>query len=93
LKTVWQYDAIKRLIELIQNEFLNTRLQRHDLWKKKTTYAFSVSPHGNGLDCYRTWEDLVLGCIVIVKTSVLDNCQKLKLFAELCQTLKLFALV
>ena len=31
-----------------------------------------VSPHGNGLDCHRTWESLVLGNIVIVKRSSLD---------------------
>lgn len=47
-------------------------MSRSDLWKKKGQYAFSVSPHGNGLDCHRTWEDLILGCIVIVKTSPLD---------------------
>jgi len=47
-------------------------LPRHKLWEKKSQYAFSISPHGNGLDCHRTWEDLVLGCIVIVKTSALD---------------------
>lgn len=45
---------------------------RVELWKTKGMYAFSVSPHGNGLDCHRTWEDLVLGCIVIVKKSPLD---------------------
>lgn len=48
------------------------RQSRGDLWKIKGQYAFSVSPHGNGLDCHRTWEDLILGCIVIVKTSPLD---------------------
>lgn len=47
-------------------------MKRTDLWKTKGQYAFSISPHGNGLDCHRTWEDLILGCIVIVKTSVLD---------------------
>jgi hypothetical protein len=47
-------------------------MKRSDLWKKKGEYAFSISPHGNGLDCHRTWEDLILGCIVIVKTSCLD---------------------
>jgi hypothetical protein len=31
-----------------------------------------VSPHGNGLDCHRTWESLALGNIVIVKRSPLD---------------------
>jgi hypothetical protein len=47
--------------------------KRYDLWRNKSQYAFSVSPHGNGLDCHRTWEDLILGCIVIVKSSPLDN--------------------
>lgn len=47
-------------------------MRRSELWRTKGTYAFSISPHGNGLDCHRTWEDLVLGSIVIVKTSLLD---------------------
>jgi hypothetical protein len=34
---------------------------------------FVVSPHGNGLDCHRTWEALYLGVIPIVKTSSLDQ--------------------
>ncbi len=51
-------------------------MRRSQLWKKKGEYAFSISPHGNGLDCHRTWEDLVLGCIVIVKTSPLDPLYK-----------------
>lgn len=40
-----------------------------DLVKSK----FVLSPHGNGLDCYRTWETLLLGGIPIVKTSTLDS--------------------
>jgi hypothetical protein len=48
------------------------RIRRTELWNTKGQYAFSISPHGNGLDCHRTWEDLILGCIVIVKTSPLD---------------------
>jgi len=52
------------------------KLPRADLWKRKGEYAFSISPHGNGLDCHRTWEDLILGCIVIVKTSPLDPLYK-----------------
>lgn len=47
-------------------------LSRKDLWETKGEYAFSISPHGGGLDCHRTWEDLALGCIVVVKTSALD---------------------
>jgi hypothetical protein len=53
-------------------DFTNSPLNRNELWKTKGEYAFSVSPHGRGLDCHRTWEDLALGCIVIVKSSPLD---------------------
>lgn len=41
-------------------------------WRTQSYYCFVLSPHGNGLDCHRTWEALVLGCIPIVKTSRLD---------------------
>ncbi|OYV02428.1 MAG: hypothetical protein CFE26_22180, partial [Verrucomicrobiales bacterium VVV1] len=47
-------------------------LRRRWLWREKARHAFVISPHGNGLDCHRTWESLVLGCIVIVKRSPLD---------------------
>lgn len=53
-------------------DFSKDKLSRSTLWKTKGQYAFSISPHGDGLDCHRTWEDLLLGCIVIVKTSALD---------------------
>lgn len=39
---------------------------------------FVLSPRGNGLDCYRTWESLTMGAIPIVTTSDLDP-----MFAEL----------
>ena len=54
-------------------DYFSQRVDRSTLWRKKSQYAFSVSPHGNGLDSHRTWEDLILGCIVIVKTSSLDE--------------------
>jgi len=53
-------------------DFVPERIPRLDLWREKTRYAFVVSPHGNGLDCHRTWESLALGNIVIVKRSPLD---------------------
>lgn len=45
---------------------------RHQTWTTQAEYAFVLSPHGNGLDCHRTWEALALGCIPIVKSSPLD---------------------
>lgn len=51
---------------------LERKIRRRDLWAKKGEYAFSIAPQGNGMDTHRLWEDLILGCIVIVKTSPLD---------------------
>lgn len=53
-----------------------TKINRFDSWKKQTNFAFVLSPHGNGLDCHRTWEALCLGCIPIVKTSNIDYLYK-----------------
>ena len=65
-------DAIKFIPKCLVF-FEPNKANRHDSWKKQTEYAFVISPHGNGLDCHRTWEALCLGCIPIVKTSRIDN--------------------
>jgi hypothetical protein len=48
-------------------------LQRKDSWANNANFFFTVSPSGNGLDCHRTWEALLLGSVPIVKTSHLDD--------------------
>lgn len=50
-----------------------TKVSRIDSWKTMVKYKYVLSPHGNGLDCHRTWEALALGCIPIVKSSPLDT--------------------
>lgn len=45
---------------------------RMESWANMVQYAFVLSPQGNGLDCHRTWEALVLGTIPIVKSGPLD---------------------
>lgn len=45
---------------------------RMQSWNTMVQYAFVLSPLGNGLDCHRTWEALVLGTIPIVKSGPLD---------------------
>jgi hypothetical protein len=66
-------DSVQRLLDGNPNVlFQAKKLKRIELWREKTRYAFVVSPHGNGLDCHRTWESLVLGNIVIVKRSSID---------------------
>jgi hypothetical protein len=54
-------------------DFLDKRVVRREYWRLKGKYAFSICPPGNGLDTLRAWEDLILGCIVIVKTSPMDR--------------------
>jgi hypothetical protein len=67
-------DSVQRALEGNESVvFQRKKVKRIDLWREKTRYAFVVSPHGNGLDCHRTWESLVLGNIVIVKRSSLDS--------------------
>lgn len=49
------------------------KISRLETWKNQIHYSFVLSPHGNGLDCHRTWEAIVLGCIPIVKKSLIDT--------------------
>jgi len=49
------------------------QIKRKETWEKMSKICFIISPHGNGLDCHRTWESLCLGCIPIVKKSILDK--------------------
>jgi hypothetical protein len=49
------------------------KTQRINCWKNMIKYKYVISPHGNGLDCHRTWEALALGCIPIIKSSPLDS--------------------
>lgn len=66
-------DSVQRVLEGNPSVvFQKNKLKRIELWREKTRYAFVVSPHGNGLDCHRTWESLVLGNIPIVKRSSID---------------------
>ena len=45
----------------------------YDRWKH---YKFVLSPQGTGIDCHRTWEALLMGCIPIVLSSNLDELYK-----------------
>lgn len=47
-----------------------------ECWKIHSGYAFEISPHGNGLDCHRTWEALLLNTIPIVPRSPLNELHK-----------------
>jgi hypothetical protein len=53
-------------------DYSSGRLGRQDTYRAKTQYIFSASPPGNGIDCHRTWESLLLGNIVIVMETGLE---------------------
>lgn len=59
------YDTIDRLL----CHFQPKPLPPAKTWEEQSRYQFVLSPHGAGIDCFRTWEALVLGCIPIVKKS------------------------
>ena len=54
-------------------DFTPNRLSFVDIYSKYTEYLFVISPRGNGLDCHRTWELFLAGCIVIMESSALDS--------------------
>jgi len=53
--------------------FLRERVSFQTITDIYNTFQFVISPRGNGLDCHRTWELFLAGCIVITKTSSLDE--------------------
>lgn len=49
------------------------KCNRTETWKLMTNYAFILSPYGNGMDCHRHWESIILGCIPIIKSPEFQN--------------------
>jgi len=75
METKFGYDR-KDALHKISKDLLYCepyKVERDKSWENQSKYTFVASPHGNGLDCHRTWEALCLGCIPIVKTSILDE--------------------
>jgi hypothetical protein len=64
---VWQ--TLRRNPNVV---FEPRRIPPELLWIHHAGYAFEVAPRGNGLDCHRTWEALLLRTIPIVRSSTLD---------------------
>lgn len=60
------FHSIPRDVMSVQENQCN----RYDTWGAYSQHAFVVSPRGNGIDTIRTWEALMLGCIVIVRRIV-----------------------
>ena len=67
----------KRCHDILQDkkhvDFLNNRVSQTEIWENYSKYEYTISTHGNGLDCHRTWEIILLGGTVVTKTSSLDR--------------------
>jgi len=53
--------------------FQEKPLPMSETWELQSQFQFVLSPHGAGLDCHRTWEALLLGCIPIVKRAKIND--------------------
>jgi len=56
-------DISKSLLAIYQQ-----KMKRTQTWSNTSKYAFVLSPYGQGMDCHRTWEALILGSIPILKS-------------------------
>ena len=64
------YETLKKNSNIA---FLEKNVTYQQITELYNSYQFVLSPRGNGVDCHRTWELFLLGCIVITKTSSLDD--------------------
>lgn len=46
-----------------------SHLPRISSWQRQAECMFVISPEGAGIDCHRTWEAILLGCVPVVKKS------------------------
>jgi hypothetical protein len=69
------YDRIDAVSQISKDliDYAQKKTEKYESYLIQSQYMFVVSPHGNGLDCHRTWESMYMNCIPIVKTSVLDD--------------------
>lgn len=45
-------------------------LERKHYYSNLHSHMYSASPEGNGIDCHRTWESMLLGSVPIVESNV-----------------------
>ena len=67
-----RYVAQDALDKVNFNVYQDKKIPREETWENMVRYKWIISPHGNGLDCHRTYEAIALGCIPVVKSSTLD---------------------
>ena len=52
----------------------NASISNHETWlRQQAEYKFAFSPVGNGIDCHRTWEMILIGVIPIIRSTAIDS--------------------
>lgn len=65
-------DQAKAMLSKVEQSTVHVehaRMDRIKTWEAIAQHKFVISPLGQGLDCYRTWEALMLGSVPIVPKS------------------------
>lgn len=62
-------DKISKMSNVVEIE----EMDQINYFKKISQNKFTVSPEGNGVDCYRTWEALYLGVVPIVQRNAMTE--------------------
>ena len=72
-----KYDRNEYLQSFPKNllKFANNN-NRDEFWKICSEAAYVICPAGNGPDTHRLWEALILGCIAIVQSTIMDPLMK-----------------
>lgn len=65
--------AIEQAKKINGSHFVRQRISLETYLKEVGDTKFVLSPPGNGFDCHRTWEALLMGAVPIVLTSALDT--------------------
>lgn len=53
--------------------FSPNRMPNKDYWEDASNYLFIASPRGNGIDCHKTYEAILMGGIAIVEKNLIFN--------------------
>jgi hypothetical protein len=61
------YAQIDRSVCLFESGYVS----RASSWQRQSEFMFVISPEGIGMDCHRTWEAILLGCVPIIKRNSL----------------------
>lgn len=70
-RNIARWNALYRINETLIDSVTERKSER-EIYEMRSDYVFVLSPFGGGMDCYRMWEALIFGHIVITQQSPLD---------------------